>query len=181
MQKIILLDSFHLELTTNRLCQELIENYDSFENTALIGLQPRGRFFAQRLHKNLEAFCQKKIELGYLDTTFHRDDFRRRDYPLVANSTNLPFQIEDKQVILVDDVLFTGRTIRAALSAMSEFGRPSRIELLVLVDRRYSRDLPIQPDYVGKTVNSIQEQRIIVEWQEQGFEEDKIWLASPIK
>lgn len=121
---------------------------------------------------------QVQIPLGYLDTTFYRDDFRRRNEPLKANSTFMPFVIEEKRVLLVDDVLYTGRTIRAALSALAEFGRPQKVELLVLIDRIYSRDLPIQPDYVGRAVNTILSQRVQVEWKEQGNATDQIYLVT---
>lgn len=178
MEKILLFNGQLLDITINRLCQQLIENHDDFAHSVLIGMQPRGRFFADRVKRKLDELTQKNIPIGYLDTTFYRDDFRRREQPLMPSENKIPFLVEKKNVILIDDVLFTGRTVRAALSALNEFGRAKQIELLVLVDRKYSRDLPIQPDYVGRTVNTIQSQRVHVEWKEQGTPEDNIWLIT---
>jgi pyrimidine operon attenuation protein/uracil phosphoribosyltransferase len=178
MNKILLFDEKSLDITINRLCQQLIENHNDFHDSVLVGMQPRGVFFAERVKKKLDEIIGKAIPLGYLDITFHRDDFRRREQPLIPNTTKMPFLVEKKKVILIDDVLFTGRTIRAALSVINEFGRPAKIELLVLIDRKYSRDLPIQPNYVGRSVNTIQSQRVQVEWKEQGAAKDNIWLIN---
>jgi pyrimidine operon attenuation protein/uracil phosphoribosyltransferase len=141
-------------------------------------MQPRGIFLAERIRQELEKILKKNIHLGYLDATFHRDDFRRRDTPIRANATRIEFVIEDKKVLLIDDVLFTGRTVRAAMDAMISFGRPRKVELLVLIDRKYSRQIPIQANYTGKTVNTIQSQKVLVEWKEQGMENDSIWLVN---
>lgn len=176
MQKRKILDSQLLQITIDRLCHQLIENYGDFENTVILGLQPRGTFFAERIAKNLEGILQKSLLIGYIDATFHRDDFRRRDSPIKPNTTNVPFVIENKNVILIDDVLYTGRSVRAAMDAMITFGRPSKVDLLVLINRRYSRDLPIEPNYVGQHVNSIQSQRVSVEWKAQGSESDNVIL-----
>lgn len=178
MEKRLILDTELLQITINRLVEELIENHADFTDTVLIGLQPRGIFLANKIQKRLEERLGKKIHNGYLDTTFYRDDFRRRENPLQANATKIPFLIEDKKVILIDDVLFTGRTVRAALDAMIAFGRPRLVELLTFIDRKYTRDLPIQPDYVGKRVNTLKSQRVLVEWVDQGAESDKIWLVT---
>lgn len=178
MDKLLLFSENLLAVTISRLCQQIIENHDNFQDSVLVGMQPRGKFFAERICRRLYEMKGIKVPLGYLDTTFYRDDFRRRNEPLKANSTFMPFVIEGKRVILADDVLYTGRTIRAALSALSEFGRPKEVELLVLIDRIYSRDLPIQPDYVGRAVNTILSQRVQVEWKEQGSETDQIYLVT---
>ncbi|WMN11280.1 bifunctional pyr operon transcriptional regulator/uracil phosphoribosyltransferase PyrR [Marivirga salinae] len=178
MEKRLILDTDLLQITINRLVEELIENHKDFQDTVLIGLQPRGVFLAQRIQKRLNQRLNKELPLGLLDTTFYRDDFRRRDIPIKANATDIPFLIEDKKVILIDDVLFTGRTVRAALDAMIAFGRPRLVELLAFIDRKYTRDLPIQPDYVGQRVNTIKTQRVLVEWTDQGAENDKIWLVT---
>lgn len=172
-----ILDQQQLNLVIDRLCQQLLENHSSFEETLLIGLQPRGIYLAQRIHDSLENLLNKKVPLGELDITFHRDDFRRRDIPLRPNKTNIPFIIEDKSVVLVDDVLFTGRSVRSALDAMITFGRPKKVELLVLVDRKYARHLPIAPDYVGLPVNTIASQHVSANWREQGATNDLIWLS----
>lgn len=167
-----------LDLTVSRLCEQLIENYSDFSDTVLLGIQPRGTLFAERIHKRLESRLNKKIPFGKLDVTFYRDDFRRRNEPLKANMTDVPFVIENKKVILIDDVLYTGRTISAAMSAMAAFGRPQKVDLLVLIDRKYTRDLPIAPNYIGKSVNTILSEHIEVEWTQEGAKEDKIWLIS---
>lgn len=156
-----------IDVILNRLACQLVENHSDFENTVLIGLQPRGLPLLSRLSDILKSqYAISDIPTGRLDTTFYRDDFRRRDSPLKANQTRIDFLIEGKRVVFVDDVLFTGRSIRAALDAVLSFGRPSEIELLVLVDRRFSRELPIQPDYVGRQVDSIASERVLVEWDD---------------
>jgi pyrimidine operon attenuation protein / uracil phosphoribosyltransferase len=178
MQKKLILDSDLLDITVSRLCQELIENHNNFTETVIIGMQPRGIYLAELIHKNLQKNIKKTIPLGYLDATFHRDDFRRREIPAKASENRIPFIIEGKNVVLVDDVLFTGRTIRAAMDAMIAFGRPAKVELLVLIDRKYNRELPIAADYVGKAVNTLATQRVLVELKAQGHETNKIWLVT---
>jgi len=175
MEKQVILNSKHLELTLKRLSHELIESHNDFSDTVLVGLQPRGIYVVAQLKKQLEIILGKEIVCGNLDITFFRDDFRRREKPLIPSITNIDFSLENKKVVLVDDVLYTGRTIRAGLDALLTFGRPSKVELLVLIDRRFRRDLPIQADYVGKMVDSLISERVSVEWQEiEG--EDKIVL-----
>lgn len=178
MQKKLISNQELLDITISRLCYQLIENHNDFSQSAILGLQPRGRFVADRIKNTLESLVKRKVDIGYLDTTFHRDDFRRRETPKKANETNIPFLIEDKKIVLVDDVLYTGRSVRAAMDAMISFGRPISVELLVLVDRKYTRDLPIQPNYIGRSVNTMKSQRVMVEWREFGGEEDSIWLIN---
>jgi pyrimidine operon attenuation protein / uracil phosphoribosyltransferase len=178
MQKKLILDSDLLNITISRLCQQLIENHTDFANAVIIGMQPRGIYLADLIHKNLQSNIKRAIPLGYLDATFHRDDFRRRETPAKANENRIPFIIEGKKVVLVDDVLFTGRTIRAAMDALITFGRPEKVELLVLIDRKYNRELPIEADYVGKTVSTVSTQRVLVELQAQGHKQNKIWLIN---
>ena len=174
----VILDSTHFELTISRLCYQLIENHGDFENTVLIGLQPRGINVLTRLKSKLETILQKPITCGNLDITFFRDDFRRRETPLIPSATNIDFVIENKKVVIVDDVLHTGRSIRSGLDAMLAFGRPERVELLVLIDRRFQRHLPIQPDYVGKRVDTLTSERVLVEWKEiDGI--DRVVLFTP--
>jgi pyrimidine operon attenuation protein/uracil phosphoribosyltransferase len=181
MQKKLVLDSNQLDITLDRLCQQLIEAHSDFSDSVILGMQPRGVFLAELIHAKLEKLVKKKIPLGYLDTTFHRDDFRRREIPAKASETRIDFVIEGKNVILIDDVLFTGRTVRAALDAMIAFGRPSKVELLVLVDRKYTRDLPISADYVGRYVDTLESQRVLVELEAQGHRQNKIWLINKDK
>ncbi len=174
MQRLIL-SSPLLKITISRLCQQLIENHQDFENTVILGLQPRGVFLAKRIHQELESLTAKKINYGQLDATFYRDDYRRRE-TVSPNATKIPFVIEQKKVILIDDVISTARMVRAALDAMTAYGRPESVELLVLIDRQYNRDLPIQPNYTGKKVNTLDSQKVLVELSEQGHAQDNIWL-----
>ncbi|MBS1637594.1 MAG: bifunctional pyr operon transcriptional regulator/uracil phosphoribosyltransferase PyrR [Bacteroidetes bacterium] len=165
MKPKVLLENKQLEVTLTRLCHQLIEVHNDFSNSVIIGLQPRGIYLAHRLQKILQDILKTKhIHCGDLDTTFYRDDFRKKE--LIPNRTSIDFIIEDKNVILIDDVLFTGRTIRAGLDAMLAFGRPKDVELLVLVDRRFKRHLPIQAKYSGLTIDSIDTQNVKVEWKE---------------
>ena len=162
-----LLNSKDIEIILHRLACQLIENHNDFSNTILIGLQPRGSYLANRLADVLKNEYQiKDLQLGLLDITFYRDDFRRRKAPLEAAATEMDFLIEGKDVVIIDDVLFSGRSIRAALTAMQSYGRPESIELLVLIDRRFSRHLPIQPDYRGRQVDAINEEKVLVTWKE---------------
>lgn len=178
MRKKLILDSARLDIMLSRLCQQLIEKHGEFRNAVVLGLQPRGIFLAEYIHTRLQELTGLDLPLGLLDATFHRDDFRRRDTPALASETRIDFMIEGKDVILIDDVLYTGRTVRAALDAMIAYGRPASVELLVLVDRKNSRDLPIEADYVGQYVNTLDSQRVLVELEAQGFEQNKIWLIT---
>ncbi|WP_439881499.1 bifunctional pyr operon transcriptional regulator/uracil phosphoribosyltransferase PyrR [Pontibacter sp. MBLB2868] len=178
MQKRLIVNHQLLEIMVMRLCHQLIESHGDFSESVILGLQPRGVYVAERIQQTLATILGKQILTGHLDTTFYRDDFRRRDSPLTANATKIDFLIEGKKVILVDDVLYTGRSVRAALDAMIAFGRPASVELLVLIDRLYTRHLPIQPTYVGRNVNSLSSQRVLVEWKGQDTPEDSIWLIT---
>lgn len=174
----IILDSKQLNLSIERICYQLIENHNDFSNTVLVGLQPRGVFVAQRIHRMLEKMVGKSIQIGSLDITFNRDDHRRRDIPLIPSKTKMDFLVEGKKVIMIDDVLFTGRTIRAGMDALMAFGRPSVIELVVLVDRRFSRQLPIEPNYIGARIDTIVSERVEVALTEGGGN-DTVKLYSP--
>jgi len=159
----IILDKYQLNITIQRLSNQLMENHADFDETVLIGLQPRGIYLADRIVNELKKLNKDKmLRYGKLDITFYRDDIRKE--LRLANQTDITFSIEDKKVILIDDVLYTGRTIRAALDALQAFGRPQKVELCVLVDRKFSRQLPIQPDYFGKAIDSIVSQKVKVEW-----------------
>ena len=167
MSKKTLLNAKDIEIILHRLACQLIENHNEFSNTVLIGLQPRGSFLAKRLLSLLRNEYQiKEIQLGALDITFYRDDFRRREIPLEANTTEIDFLVEDKKVVFIDDVLFSGRSVRAALTEIQSYGRPKSVELLVLIDRRFSRHLPIQPNYRGRQVDAINEEKVLVTWNE---------------
>ncbi len=167
MKPVTLLASKAFGLTVTRLCHQLIEDHGDLEGVALVGLQPRGVLLARRLREELKKTIGKELlAYGELDITFHRDDFRHRATPPTPSTTALDFDLDGRKVVLVDDVLYTGRTIRAGLDALLAFGRPASVQLLVLIDRRFSRELPIQPDHVGKWVDSIGDQRVTVEWKE---------------
>ena len=162
----ILLNEIKVSVILSRLCQQLIERHKDFSNVVLVGLQPRGTSLLEQLLKLLKEQGLKSIKSGKLDITFFRDDFRRNDEPLYAKTTEMSDTLEGKDVVLIDDVLFTGRSIRAALSAIDSYGRPKSIELLVLVDRRFSRHLPIQPDYLGAQIDALQGDKVKVVWSD---------------
>jgi|TARA_B100001063_G_scaffold42921_1_gene36742 pyrimidine operon attenuation protein/uracil phosphoribosyltransferase len=167
MNKTILLDDKQLRISVDRLACQLTENHNDFKDTVLVGLQPRGKELCDIIVNILkDKYDFSNISYGYLDITFFRDDFRRNEDVLLPNSTDFKLLVEDKQVVFIDDVLYTGRTIRAALTAIETFGRPKSIELLVLVDRRYSRELPIQPDYKGIQVDVYDNQKVNVCWDD---------------
>ena len=168
MDSKVLINEEQFELILDRLAHQLLEHHD-FSNTDLIGLQPRGIRVARRLQVKLSELLEgKEIRCGELDATFHRDDLMMRDKPITPQANKMDFLVNDRNVILVDDVFFTGRTIRAGLDALLAYGRPKKVELAVLIDRRFSRELPIEPTYIGKQVDSIGEQHVIVEWKEDG-------------
>ena len=172
----MLLNATEIQIALHRLACQLIENHNKFEHTVLVGLQPRGVYLAERIKSMLvEDYAINDVLLGYLDITFFRDDFRRSEKPLEANKTQIDFIVEGKKVVFIDDVLFTGRSIRSALTAIQSFGRPEEIELLVLIDRRFSRHLPIQPDYRGRQVDAINGEKVRVCWQEKDGE-DAVYL-----
>lgn len=176
MSQKVLLDEKEVNIILHRLACQLIEKHNDFSNTILVGLQPRGRHLADRLTQVLESdYNIADLQVGYLDITFYRDDFRRSEKVLEASATEMNFVVEGKKVVFIDDVLYTGRSIRAALTAIQSYGRPKYIELLILIDRRFSRHLPIQPDYRGRQVDAIDDEKVIVNWKEtQG--EDNVYL-----
>jgi pyrimidine operon attenuation protein/uracil phosphoribosyltransferase len=174
----ILLNAVEINIILHRLACQLVENHTDFKNTVIIGIQPRGVFLAERIIKIFqEEYGIADLNYGHLDITFYRDDFRRGEKPLEANKTKIDFIVEDKKVVFIDDVLYTGRSIRAALTAVQSFGRPAEIELLSFIDRRFSRHLPIQPDYNGRQVDAINEEKVIVNWKENDGE-DVVYLVS---
>ena len=178
MKPIVILDTTQFQLTIKRLCYQIIENHDTFENSALIGLQPRGIYVANRLQKELETILKRPIQTGALDITFYRDDFRRKDKPLIPSVTNLDFSIENKRVVLIDDVLFTGRTVRAGLDALMAYGRPSEVELLAFIDRRFTRNIPIQANYIGKSIDTIATERVEVKWEEVEHKDEVVLFTA---
>jgi pyrimidine operon attenuation protein/uracil phosphoribosyltransferase len=178
----VLLDEEQVRRTLSRIAHEIIERNDELDAVALVGIHTRGVPLAHRLRRLVEERSGVELELGQLDITFHRDDVHvragsapRRPQPLVRD-TKLDFELEGRTVILVDDVLYTGRTIRAAIDALIEYGRPARVQLAVLADRGH-RELPIRPDYVGKNLPTSRADRIQVELLEID-EVDRVVLVS---
>ena len=161
-----ILDKRQLHLTILRLAHQLLENHLNLNDVVFIRLQPRGVQVSKLIVENIQLLCpDEKVKYGILDITFYRDDVRNELH--IANKTDINFSIEGKIVVLIDDVLYTGRTIRAALDAIQDFGRPQKVELCVLVDRRFNRELPIQPDYCGKSIDTAFSQKVKVEWDKE--------------
>jgi pyrimidine operon attenuation protein/uracil phosphoribosyltransferase len=178
-QKKIIINKTKFNIIVERLSQQLIENHDDFRETVLIGIQPRGIHLCNRIHQTLSSIISNSIiKVGNLDITFYRDDFRRRQDPLEPQAIDIDFSIEGKNVVLIDDVLYTGRSVRAAMDALLAFGRPKSVELMTLIDRRFSRHLPIQPNYVGQKIDTITSEKVIVEWEELNGKDQVILLNS---
>ena len=170
-----ILDHQQMSLAIKRLANQILENNVQMDNAVIIGMQPRGIFLSDRIVAAIRSETDNvPFSYGKLDITFYRDDVRKELH--VPNQTDINFSIEDKKVILIDDVLYTGRTIRAALDALMDFGRPEKVELLALIDRRYSRQLPIQPDYTGRVIDSIVSQKVKVLWNERDEKDEVILL-----
>ena len=170
-----ILNGQQLALTVKRLAHQILENNLNLTDTVIIGLQPRGIFLSDRIVHELKLINDPNIiQYGKLDITFYRDDVRKSLH--IANTTDIPFSIENKKVVLIDDVLYTGRTIRAALDALLDFGRPSKVSLCVLIDRRFNRELPIQPDYTGKSIDTIISQKVKVCWKENDVTEEVVLI-----
>jgi pyrimidine operon attenuation protein / uracil phosphoribosyltransferase len=171
------LNEQQVSITIKRLAHQVLENHPNLENTVLIGIQPRGVFLSDQLAAEVrELLHGGQLQYGILDITFYRDDIREELH--IANATDIPFSIENKNVVLIDDVLFTGRTIRAALDALLDFGRPAKVELCVLINRRFRRQLPIQPDYVGKSIDSIVSQKVKVFWNSRDKKQEVVLLEN---
>lgn len=162
----IILDKQQLHLTILRLAHQLLENQEKVDDIVFIGMQPRGVQVSDKIVTCIKTLLPAEhVQYGVLDITFYRDDIKEELH--IANTTDIPFSIEGKKIILIDDVLYTGRTIRAALDALQDFGRPKKIELCILVDRRFNRELPIQPDYCGKAIDSVISQKVKVDWEKE--------------
>ena len=175
-----ILDSQKFNIVIERLSHQLIENHTDFSNTVLIGIQPRGIFLSDRVVAYLSTLVKHKLQYGKLDITFYRDDFNTGGEIHIPNKTEIDFSIEQKNVVLIDDVLFTGRTIRSALDAILDFGRPKKVELMTLIDRKYSRELPIQADYVGMMIDSIISQKVKVYWNEKDGKDEVVLIDNNI-
>jgi len=171
MKKSIILNSNELNITVERLACQLIEKHNDFSDTILVGLQPRGKYLCEKLVEILKSEHHiDDLKYGLLDITFYRDDFRRNEKILEPSRTDFILSVENKNIVFIDDVLYTGRTVRAALTAIESFGRPKSIELLILIDRRFSRELPIQPDYKGLQVDLYENQKVLIEWNNESID-----------
>jgi pyrimidine operon attenuation protein/uracil phosphoribosyltransferase len=172
-----LLDNKQLHITLQRLAHQLVENHLNFKETVIIGIQPRGILLSDRIAKIVKQITgQDNISYGKLDITFYRDDVHQSNEIHIPKQTDITFSVQDKNVVLIDDVLHTGRTIRSAMDALIDFGRPKNVELMVLIDRRFSRELPIQPDYVGQTVDTVITQKVKVYWQEKDNKDEVVLI-----
>jgi len=169
----VILDEDQLGRTLRRVAHEIVEKHADLDQLALVGIYTRGALLAERLHDLIEQFTGRWVPTGALDISFYRDDVRIHPQPVVK-ATRLDFPIDGRSVVLVDDVLFTGRTIRAAIEALFDYGRPERVQLAVLVDRGH-RELPIRPDYVGKNVPTARSERVNVNLEETD-EVDRVLL-----
>jgi len=174
-----IIDETGLKRTITRLSHEIIERNRGTEIIAVVGIRTRGAFVAERIVKEIEKIETKKIPFGILDITMYRDDFRQRLKQPVLQQTDIPFNIDEKNIVLIDDVLYTGRTIRAALDALMSFGRPAQIQLAVLVDRGH-RELPIKPDYVGKNIPTSIGEEIQVKLKEVDDEDCVLLVEAPV-
>ncbi len=161
----ILVNKSELHLMLKRLALHLTESVASFEDIVFVAIQPRGKAFGDALMQYIQQATSEKIQYGVLDITFYRDDIRKELH--MPNQTDILFSIENKTVVVIDDVLYTGRTTRAALDALQDFGRPKAVQLCVLIDRKFSRELPIQPDFVGKAIDTITSQKVKVDWDKK--------------
>lgn len=168
-------DAEMLGRALRRIAHEIIERNRALDALILAGIPARGVELAARLAANIEAIEKIRVATGTIDVSMHRDDVRRRGALPVVRPSQLPLPLEERVVIIVDDVLFTGRTCRAALDAISSFGRPASIQLAVLIDRGH-RELPIRPDYVGKNLPTARGERVRVRLEETDHEPDGVWL-----
>ncbi len=170
-----ILSQKQIGITIKRLAHQIMENHTDVSKVAIIGLQPRGIYLSDRIVSEIQSLIgDEKLNYGKLDITFYRDDVRKELHK--ANKTDISFSIENKVVILIDDVLYAGRTTRAALDALLDYGRPAKVELCVLINRRFTRDFPIQADYVGRAIDSFETQKVLVRWKENGGE-DKVVIT----
>ena len=179
---VVIFEAEDIERTLKRLSHELIEFNHGLKNVVLLGIVTRGKSLAERVGRLLQQMegaqlGEEGIPQGYLDITLYRDDTGQTFKP--ASESHVPVELTGKKVILIDDVLWTGRTIRAALDALLAYGRPEKVELLVLIDRRFSRHLPIEPDYIGHQVDSLNSQQVKVTWASEGSEDKVILISEP--
>jgi pyrimidine operon attenuation protein / uracil phosphoribosyltransferase len=178
----VVMDADRVARTLTRIAHEIVERNRTLDRIALVGIRSRGEHLARRLAVQLQQIADRVVPTGTLDITLYRDDLMRQPVgpqPLVR-STDIPFSIDDRIILLVDDVLYTGRTVRAALDALTDFGRPRAIQLAVLVDRGH-RELPLRADYVGKNLPTAADQAVRVQLQETDGSDGVVIEGAPRK
>jgi pyrimidine operon attenuation protein / uracil phosphoribosyltransferase len=173
----VILDALAIQRALTRIAHEIVERNEAGDDVVLIGIPVGGDHLAARLSKILAGIWNHPVPVGILDTTLHRDDLDQRVAPTV-HPTDIPFDVTGKTVVLVDDVLFSGRTTRAAMDALNDFGRPKRIQMAVLIDRGH-RELPIKADFVGKNVPTSPDEKISLQLTEAGAAQDQALLLKP--
>ena len=170
----LVLDSDVIARSLSRISYEIVEKDRDIDNLAIVGIRTGGEFLAQRIRQKIEEIENRSVAFGVIDITLYRDDLSHTSTQPVLKGTDLPFRISDSRIVLVDDVLYTGRTIRSALDAITDFGRPACVELAVLADRGH-RELPIRADYVGKNLPTAKEDFVRLRMEEMGYK-DGIYL-----
>jgi pyrimidine operon attenuation protein/uracil phosphoribosyltransferase len=178
IQRIVTLSALEMDQTLDRLTEEFLRQHSDLTRLALVGIRTGGAFLAQRLGAKIKARTSMAVPVGILDITLYRDDWTRISHRPQVGKTELDFSLDDIDVVLVDDVLFTGRTVRAAMDALTDFGRPRRIELAVLIDRG-GRELPISPNFIGRVVELVGNQRVNVYFQEMGRTDEVVIESAP--
>ncbi len=173
--KKLLMDKSEIERTLRRMAHEIVEKNKGVENLCLVGIRRRGDILAERLSRMLEEIENRKVPVGALDITLYRDDLSLINTVPIVRKTHIPCEVSSNKIIIVDDVIFTGRTVRAALDAIMDYGRPPCIQLAVLVDRGH-RELPIHPDYVGKVIPTSRDENVVVLLEELDGE-DAVGIA----
>lgn len=173
----IVLDADIIARSVSRIAYEIVEKNRKLDNLAIVGIRTAGEYLAKRLHTKIQEIENIDIPFGVIDITLYRDDLSNSDSQPLLKGTELPFSVSGSRIILVDDVFYTGRTVRSALDAIIDFGRPSCVELAVLADRGH-REFPIRPDYVGKNLPTAKEEFVRIRMKEQGFE-DGVYLCPP--
>jgi pyrimidine operon attenuation protein/uracil phosphoribosyltransferase len=167
------LEASEIQRAVARIAHEIIERNQDVKQVALVGVRTRGVFIAERIRAKIQEICQIQVPFGVLDITLYRDDLSEIGVHPEIKETNIPFDLHNRVVVLVDDVLFTGRTVRAALNAIADFGRPRAVQLAVLVDRGH-RELPIKADFVGKNIPTARVERVLIHLQETDGKDEAV-------
>ncbi|HPQ38885.1 MAG TPA: bifunctional pyr operon transcriptional regulator/uracil phosphoribosyltransferase PyrR [bacterium] len=172
----VIMNARDLDRILSRFAYEILERFPDRSNLAIVGIQTGGAHLARRLVSKLETLEKRPFDLGILDITLYRDDLALAKNQPIVRKTDIPFKVSQKEIVLVDDVLYTGRTVRAALDALIDFGRPRFIALAVIVDRGL-REFPIRPDFIGKTIQTVPEETVRVKLTEEGEPRDTVVIS----